>query len=183
MRRNFHSLSGVRFDPNFWNRKLPLSLWLLLLVSFLVSFLFTLPAPTLAHNLDQDPALSAIVNMIITHADQDEVVEEAWNWARERARMEELRQALISEATKRNPVFKTFIAVAIGTVSKYFNLISVTISSSVSKVILKMSPCSVWTKKKNIDLVLCVAEQTKNMPRSGSSKSLRRLGIGHRMSG
>mgnify|MGYP001179271620 FL=1 len=101
MRRNFHSLSGVRFDPNFWNRKLPLSLWLLLLVSFLVSFLFTLPAPTLAHNLDQDPALSAIVNMIITHADQDEVVEEAWNWARERARMEELRQALISEATKR----------------------------------------------------------------------------------
>lgn len=46
-----------------------------------------------------------------------------------------------------------------------------TISSSVSKVILKMSPCSVWAKKKNIDLVLCVAEHTKIMPLSGSSKS------------
>lgn len=46
-----------------------------------------------------------------------------------------------------------------------------TMSSSVSRVILKMSPCSVWARKKNMDLVLCVAEQTKIIPLSGSSKS------------
>ena len=51
-----------------------------------------------------------------------------------------------------------------------------TISSSVSRVTLKMSPCSVWARKKNIDLVLWVAEQTKIMPRSGSSKSFWRTG-------
>ena len=58
-----------------------------------------------------------------------------------------------------------------GTVSKYLSLISVTMSSSVSNVTLNMSPCSVCTKKKNIDLVLCVAEVTKIIPLSGSSKS------------
>ena len=40
-----------------------------------------------------------------------------------------------SDATKRKPVLSTHIAVAGGTVSKYFSLISVTTSSSVSKVI------------------------------------------------
>lgn len=48
---------------------------------------------------------------------------------------------------------------------------ALTISSSVSRVTLKMSPCSVWARKKNMDLVLCVAEQTKIMPLSGSSRS------------
>lgn len=36
---------------------------------------------------------------------------------------------------------------------------------------LKRSPCSVCSRKKNMDLVLWVAEQTKIIPRSGSSKS------------
>ena len=36
---------------------------------------------------------------------------------------------------------------------------------------LKISPCSVWTKKKNIDLVLWAAPHTIIIPRSGSSKS------------
>lgn len=49
--------------------------------------------------------------------------------------------------------------------------VMLTMSSSVSRVILKMSPCSVWARKKNMDLVLCVAEQTKIIPLSGSSKS------------
>lgn len=48
-----------------------------------------------------------------------------------------------SDATNKNPVFKTHIAEATGTVSKYFNLISVTNSSFVSNVTLKTSPCSV----------------------------------------
>ena len=52
-----------------------------------------------------------------------------------------------------------------------------TISSSVSKVILKISPCSVWAKKKNIDLVLWVAEQTKIIPLSGSSRSFQQSQI------
>lgn len=39
-----------------------------------------------------------------------------------------------SEATNKNPVFNTHKEAATGTVSKYFNLISVTTSSSVSKV-------------------------------------------------
>jgi hypothetical protein len=58
-----------------------------------------------------------------------------------------------SEATNRKPVFKTHIEDAIGVVSKYFILISVTItiSSSVSNVHLKISPCSVCSRKKNID--------------------------------
>lgn len=51
-----------------------------------------------------------------------------------------------------------------------------TISSSVSRVTLKMSPCSVWARKKNMDLVLWVAEQTNIMPRSGSSRSFCRMG-------
>lgn len=34
-----------------------------------------------------------------------------------------------------------------------------------------MSPCSVWARKKNMDLVLWVAEHTNIMPRSGSSRS------------
>lgn len=37
-----------------------------------------------------------------------------------------------SDATKRNPVLRTFMAVATGTVSKYLSLISVTMSSSFS---------------------------------------------------
>jgi hypothetical protein len=76
-----------------------------------------------------------------------------------------------SDATNRNPVFITHMADATGTVSKYFSFISVTMSSSVSKVILKISPCSVCARKKNIDLVLCVAEHTKIIPLSGSSRS------------
>lgn len=103
-----------------------------------------------------------------------------------------------SEATNKKPVFRTHMAVATGMVSKYFSRISVTfeekqefpsvagagsrkgpprgqrgltISSSVSSVTLKMSPCSVWARKKNMDLVLWVAEQTKIIPRSGSSRS------------
>lgn len=48
-----------------------------------------------------------------------------------------------SDATNKNPVFKTHIAEATGTVSKYFSLISVTNSSLVSNVALKTSPCSV----------------------------------------
>lgn len=44
---------------------------------------------------------------------------------------------------------------------------------------LKISPCSVCAKKKYMDLVRCVAEQTKIIPRSGSSKSFLLLGIGH----
>lgn len=76
-----------------------------------------------------------------------------------------------SDATNRNPVLSTQREVATGTVSKYFNLISVTTSSSTSSVTLKISPCSVCRRKKNMDLVLCVAEQTKIIPRSGSSKS------------
>lgn len=51
-----------------------------------------------------------------------------------------------------------------------------TISSSVSRVTLKMSPCSVWARKKNMDLVLWVAEQTNIIPRSGSSRSFCRRG-------
>ncbi|TNN71118.1 hypothetical protein EYF80_018638 [Liparis tanakae] len=46
-------------------------------------------------------------------------------------------------------------------------------SSSSPKVTLKMSPCSVWARKKNMDLVLWVAEQTNIIPRSGSSRSER----------
>lgn len=41
---------------------------------------------------------------------------------------------------------------------------------------MKMSPCSVWARKKNMDLVLWVAEQTNIMPRSGSSRSFCRMG-------
>ena len=43
--------------------------------------------------------------------------------------------------------------------------------------------CSVWMRKKNIERVLCVAAATMIIPRSGSSKSFRRRGIGKRMSG
>lgn len=50
-----------------------------------------------------------------------------------------------------------------------------TISSSVSSVTLKMSPCSVWARKKNMDFVLWVAEQTKIMPLSGSSRSFYKM--------
>ncbi len=55
-----------------------------------------------------------------------------------------------SDAQKRKPVFSTHMEVAIGRVSKYLMRISVTTSSSVSKVTLKMSPCSVWIRKKNM---------------------------------
>ena len=76
-----------------------------------------------------------------------------------------------SDATNRKPVLRTHILEATGTVSKYFSLTSFTISSSVSMVTLKISPCSVWTRKKNMAFVLCEAEQTKSIPRSGSSRS------------
>jgi hypothetical protein len=82
-----------------------------------------------------------------------------------------------SDATNRNPVFITHMADATGTVSKYFSFISVTMSSSVSKVILKISPCSDCARKKNIDFVLCVAEHTKIIPLSGSSRSFCKKGI------
>lgn len=45
-----------------------------------------------------------------------------------------------SAATYRKPVFSTHIAEATGTVSKYLSFISVTTSSSVSMVTLKISP-------------------------------------------
>ena len=53
----------------------------------------------------------------------------------------------------------------------------------ISNPSLKRSPCSVWSKKKNMLLVLCVADATMIIPRSGSSKSLRLRGIGNRISG
>ena len=66
--------------------------------------------------------------------------------------------------------------------NKYLQKLQVTIDKY-SHPTLKISPCSVCARKKNMLRVLCVAEHTKIIPLSGSSRSFLRRGMGHRMSG